>query len=126
MAITQHLNFTRPQLKAFAKVFRQARIQALKTQLEVAQAAFDYQISHCKVSRIERAAMPKVDAHCLERMASVLDVPLATLVRIDPLFTGRADVARRATAQGFWRTQEVALIQRRSRAVSQSPGGVPQ
>lgn len=102
MAITQKINFTKPQLRKFAKLFRAARIQASMTQLEVAQAAFQYQVSHCKVSRVERAAMPKVDAHCLERMADVLAIPRSSLVAIDPKFNSRAVVARTATRRGFW------------------------
>jgi transcriptional regulator with XRE-family HTH domain len=102
MSIVQNLSFTKPQLKKFAKLFRQARKEARMTQLEVAQAAFDYRISHCKVSRVERAAMPKVDAHCLERMAAVLSVPRKELLSIDPRFHSRAVVARAATRQGLW------------------------
>ena len=102
MAIVQKLIFTKPQLKKFARVFRQARLAARLTQLQVAQAAFDYEVSHCKVSRIERAVMPKVDAHCLERMASVLGVPRKTLTAIDPKFNARAAVVRAATRKGFW------------------------
>ena len=102
MAITNNLNFTKPQLKAFARVFRAARKAAGLTQLEVADKAFGYKISHCKVSRVERAVMRKVDAHCLERMAVALDVPTDTLLEIDPNFRHRAVVAREATRRGFW------------------------
>jgi transcriptional regulator with XRE-family HTH domain len=102
MSIAQNLNFTKPQLKKFAKLFCQARKSARMTQLQVAQAAFEYKISHCKVSRVERAAMSKVDAHCLERMATVLSVPRKELLAIDPKFHSRAVVARTATRQGLW------------------------
>lgn len=102
MSITQKINFTKPQLKKFARLFRQARLKAQMTQLEVAQAAFQYSISHCKVSRVERAAMPKVDAHCLERMAEVLAIPRSQLLAIDPKFNSRAVVVRTATRKGFW------------------------
>lgn len=102
MAITQKLTFTKPQLKRFAHVFRQARLTARLTQLEVAQAAFDYEISHCKVSRVERAVMRKVDAHCLERMAVALGVPRRELIAIDPLFNVKAVVVRTATRKGLW------------------------
>jgi hypothetical protein len=102
MSIAQRLNFTKPQLHAFARLFRKARVEAQMTQLQVAQAAFEYKISHCKVSRVERAAMPQVDAHCLERMASVLSIPRGELVAIDPKFQARAFVTRTATRQGFW------------------------
>ncbi|KWT98087.1 MULTISPECIES: helix-turn-helix domain-containing protein [unclassified Variovorax] len=102
MAIVKKLKFTKPQLKKFARLFRNARIRARVTQLQVAQAAFDYKISHCKISRVERAAMPNVDAHCLERMANVLSVPRAELIAIDPQFRKRANVVRAATRQGFW------------------------
>jgi transcriptional regulator with XRE-family HTH domain len=102
MSIAQNLNFTKPQLKKFAKLFRHARQDARMTQLQVAQAAFDYKISHCKVSRVERGAMLKVDAHCLERMATVLAVPRKELLAIDPRFHSRAVVARAATRQGLW------------------------
>lgn len=64
----------------------------------MSQAAFDYEVSHCKVSRIERAVMANVDAHCPVRMAAVLSVPRKDLVAIDPRFTSRAD----ATRKGFW------------------------
>ncbi len=102
MAITSNLNFNRRQLKAFAKLFRQARVRAGLTQLQVATKAFGYEVSHCKVSRVERAVMPKVDAHALESMASVLAVPPKALTKIDPLFKDRAVIAREATRRGFW------------------------
>ncbi len=102
MAITNKLNFTQKQLKAFAKLFRNARVQAGLTQLQVANKAFGYEISHCKVSRVERAVMPKVDAHCLESMASVLNVPANALLKVDPNFKNRAVIAREATRRGFW------------------------
>lgn len=102
MAIVQKLPFSKRQLRSFALLFRQARIDARMTQLQVAQAAFEYKVSHCKVSRVERAAMPKVDAHCLERMATVLKVPDEKLLQIDPKFASRAEVARTATEKGFW------------------------
>lgn len=102
MAITQKLNFTKKQLKAYARLFKTARINAGLTQLQVAQRAFGYQVSHCKVSRIERVAMPKVDAHCLEAMAKVLGVPAAQLQAVDPAFKDRAVVVREATRRGFW------------------------
>lgn len=102
MSIARNLQFTKPQLKKFAGLFRQARDNARMTQLEVAQAAFEYTVSHCKVSRIERAAMPRVDAHCLALMADVLKVPRKQLVAIDPKFDSRATVARAATREGLW------------------------
>jgi hypothetical protein len=102
MSIAQKLKFTKPQLRKFASLFRQARINARLTQLQVAQLAFEYKISHCKVSRVERAAMPRVDAHCLELMASALSIPRRELTTIDPLFHARAVVARTATRQGLW------------------------
>jgi transcriptional regulator with XRE-family HTH domain len=102
MSIAQNLSFTKPQLEKFAKLFRQARKDARMTQLEVAQAAFDYKVSHCKVSRVERAAMPCVDAHCLELMADVLEIPRKKLLEIDPKFQARAVVARVATRKGLW------------------------
>ena len=102
MAITKNLNFTQRQLKAFAKVFRAARVNARMTQLQVATKAFGYEVSHCKVSRVERAVMSKVDAHCLESLASVLAVPAGVLHKIDPMFKDRAVVVREATRRGFW------------------------
>lgn len=105
MAITTRLQFTKPQLKAFANLFKNARHAAELSQLEVARRAFQYTVSHCKVSRIERAAMPKVDAHCLELMAHALGVPRHELLKIDPRFNARACVAREATRRGFWDAQ---------------------
>lgn len=102
MSITNNLNFKQRQLKAFARIFKAARIRAGLTQLEVAQKAFGYDISHCKVSRVERAVMRKVDAHCLEAMATVLDVPGVVLTTVDPYFRDRAVVVREATRRGFW------------------------
>lgn len=102
MAITKNLNFNKRQLRQFARVFRRARLAAGKTQLQVATEAFGYDISHCKVSRVERAVMTKVDAHCLEAMAKVLNVPAGALLEIDPRFKDRAVVVREATRRGFW------------------------
>ena len=102
MSIVQNLSFTKPQLRAFAVLFRRRRLAAKMTQLQVAQAAFEYRVSHCKVSRVERVKMPKVDAHCLERMATVLKIEDAELLAIDPKFLSRAQVARTATEKGFW------------------------
>lgn len=102
MAIVQKLTFNKTQLKRFAKLFRAARLQAGLTQLEVAKQAFGYEVSHCKVSRIERAAMPTVDAHCLSRMATVLKVPRAALNAVDNRYPAKASVTRLATDKGFW------------------------
>lgn len=102
MAITEKLKFNKAQLARFAKLFKAARIKRGLTQLEVATAAFGYTKSHCKISRIERAAMAKVDAHCLERVAAVLGVPRRALSAVDVAFKDRAVVAREATRRGFW------------------------
>lgn len=112
MAITQKLNFTKKQLKAFANLFKQARLDAGLTQLQVAQRAFGYQVSHCKVSRIERMCMTKVDAHCLEAMAKVLSVSPTALTAIDPSFKDRAVVVREATRRGFWHPKHRHVEQR--------------
>lgn len=106
MSITKNLNFTKKQLKSFAKLLKGARIAARMTQLEVADTAFGYKVSHCKVSRVERAVMPKVDAHCIEAMAKALNVPAKKLLQIDPKFRDRAVVAREATRRGFWSATE--------------------
>ncbi len=102
MSVTKNLNFTKRQLRQFAHVFKSARVAAGLTQLSVAHAAFDYEISHCKVSRVERAKMRLVDAHCLERMAYSLSVPREVLLAIDPRFNERAAVIRAATNRHFW------------------------
>lgn len=102
MSVTKNLNFKKRQLAEFARVFRAARLASGKSQLQVAREAFGYEISHCKVSRVERAVMAKVDAHCLEAMAAVLSIPTATLKAIDPQFKDRAVVVREATRRGFW------------------------
>lgn len=102
MAISRNINFKKTQLRAFARVLRKARLEKGLSQLEVARRAFGYEISHCKVSRVERCAMPKVDAHAVEAMAKVLDVPRTTLLEIDPDFKARAVVVREATRRGFW------------------------
>jgi len=46
--------------------------------------------------------MPKVDAHALEAVASVLGVAAKDLQSIDPRFNDRAVIAREATRRGFW------------------------
>ena len=102
MSITNNLNFTAKQLKRFAVLFKQARATAKRSQISVATEAFGYTKSHCKVSRVERGVMRRVDAHCLERMAVVLGVPSALLTAIDPRFNARAVIARAATRRGFW------------------------
>ena len=109
MAVSKNINFTRTQLKKFARLFRAARLRANLSQLEVAQKAFGYEVSHCKVSRVERVAMPKVDAHALEAMAQVLNVPAAALKAIDPQFKDRAIVIREATRRGFWHPRERSI-----------------
>jgi transcriptional regulator with XRE-family HTH domain len=102
MAFTDKLPFSNAQLEAFAQLFLSARLAADLTQMQVARRAFRYRKSHCKVSRIERGYMPKVDAHCLQLVAKVLDVPMSELLRIDPKFKDRVAVARAATRHGFW------------------------
>lgn len=102
MAFTDKLHFTPAQLRDFAQVFQIARLAAGMTQMQVARQAFRYKKSHCKVSRVERCAMPKVDAHCLQLMARVLKVPMSVLEGIDPQFKHRVAVARAATRHGFW------------------------
>lgn len=116
MAITKNLNFTRRQLKSFALIMKSARHAAGLTQLEVANRAFGYEISHCKVSRVERAVMSKVDAHCLEAMATVLSVPAKTLELVDPRFKDRAVVVREATRRGFW-SQSARVVNPRRCAI---------
>ncbi len=113
MAISNNLNFTKRQLKAFACLFRQARLASGLTQLQVADQAFGYKVSHCKVSRVERAAMPKVDAHCLEAMASVLSIPSNALLKVDPRFKARAVIARAATRRGFWNPAARSVVAQR-------------
>lgn len=108
MAVTKKLNFNKRQLAQFARLLRAARLEAKLSQMAVANLAFEYKISHCKVSRVERAAMPLVDAVCIERMAHVLGVPRDKLVRIDPRFSARTTVIQVATNE-FWRQQ--ALLQ---------------
>jgi transcriptional regulator with XRE-family HTH domain len=102
MAITNELLFKKPHLVKFSRLFRAARLQQGLTQLQVANKAFEYAISHCKVSRIERCAMPKVDAYAISRMAKVLGVSNAALKRIDPKFKARLTVAVTASDKGFW------------------------
>ncbi len=102
MAFTDKLPFTPAQLQAFADLFLNARLAQDLTQLQVARRAFRYRKSHCKVSRIERCAMPKVDAHCLQLVARVLGVPMQQLQAIDPKFKSRVTIARLATRLGFW------------------------
>lgn len=102
MAITNELEFTKKQLIQFARLFKQARLAMGLTQLQVAKAAFDYSVSHCKVSRVERTAMPKVDAHAIAQIAAVLQVPYKAILAIDPKFKSRWDVAQLASARGFW------------------------
>lgn len=108
MAYTDKLLFSSSQLQKFAELFLVARLAEGLTQLQVARRAFRYRKSHCKVSRIERCAMPKVDAHCLQLVARVLGVPMGELERIDPQFRDRLVVARTATKRGFW-TPSAAL-----------------
>ena len=102
MAIVNRLLFTQKQLKGFAKLFYTARISAGLTQLQVAQQAFHYRVSHCKVSRIERAVMSKVDALAIERMAHAFGIPVSALETIDPEFKARMSVTQAATNKGFW------------------------
>lgn len=102
MSVTNNLNYRAPQLRAFARLFKEARMSQALSQLDVARAAFDYDKSHCKVSRVERARMRLVDAHCLERMATALQVPREALRAIDPDFDNRVKVIRAATVKGFW------------------------
>lgn len=103
MAISKNLNFKKSQLKKFGKLLRAARLRAGLSQLDVARKAFGYEISHCKVSRVERAAMAKADAHCIEAMAHVVGVSRRDLLAVDPRFKDRAVVVREATRRGFWR-----------------------
>ena len=110
MSVTKNLNYTKRQLRQFAVLFKRARLAAKMTQLQVAQAAFEYEVSHCKVSRVERCKMRLVDAHCLERMARVLHVPRKALAAIDYRFVERAQVIRSATVRGFWPKRSVRSV----------------
>lgn len=102
MPIAKTLLFTRRQRSEFGKLFREARVASGLTQLDVARKAFDYNRSHCKVSRVERSVMPNVDAYAIERIANALGIPRIALEAIDPKFSGRAAIAKVANAQGFW------------------------
>jgi transcriptional regulator with XRE-family HTH domain len=96
------LRFTRRQRRAFAHIFRAARAAQGLTQLEVARAAFGYRRSHCKVSRVERAVMAKVDAVCVSRLAQALRVPRTRLEQVDETFGAKLRVAKLATKEGLW------------------------
>lgn len=102
MAINKKLGFNKRQLKCFAIVLRKARLSAGLSQMKVATLAFDYSVSHCKVSRVERCAMKQVDAYAIGRIADVLKVPVQVLTKIDPMFSARRRVATLAGQQGFW------------------------
>lgn len=118
MSIALSLKFSATQLSQFAGVFKSAREAAGLTQMEVARKAFRYQVSHCKVSRVERCAMPHVDAHALELMAKVLHVPRSVLEAIDPFFSAKLRVIREATRSGLWRHR--AALTRSHDVVSES------
>ena len=112
MSVARSLQFTHAQLEQFARLFKTAREAAGLTQLEVARRAFRYEVSHCKVSRVERCAMPLVDAYALDLMAQTLDIPRSMLEAIDPFFTAKLRVIREATRSGLWR-HRAALTRRR-------------
>lgn len=102
MTISKSMQFTKRQRARFAAVLKEARLSKGVSQLYVARGAFQYAISHCKVSRIERCAMRLVDAYAIARIAEVLEVPEDTLKQIDPKFPSRLKVAEVATTEGFW------------------------
>lgn len=94
--------YSRGQRQRFGKLLRFARETAKLSQLAVAQMTFNYEVSHCKVSRIERGVMRHVDALALAGMANTLGLPLESLEAIDPKFLARLDLAQKATNSGFW------------------------
>ena len=102
MPIAKSFLFTQRQRAAFARLFRVARAECGLSQLAVAQQAFDYKRSHCKVSRVERGVMKHVDAFAIDQIARVLGVPRLALEAVDPQFSNRVEVARVASAKGFW------------------------
>lgn len=102
MAIVDQLVFSKKQLKEFAQLLFNARKAAKMSQMEVARQAFGYEVSHCKVSRIERAVMPKVDAVAIHNIAEVFGIPMAALAAIAPKFPAQVAVMKTATAKGLW------------------------
>lgn len=102
MAIYTRFKFSNRKLERFARLIKSHRQSAGMSQLKLAQEAFGYAISHCKVSRIERCAMPLVDAYAIAQMARVLRIPPAKVLAIDSKFFSRYKVALLATEEGFW------------------------
>ena len=103
MAITNELEFTPKQLVQFARLFKATRLKLGLSQLDVARMAFDYAVSHCKVSRVERCVMPRVDAYAVSRLAAALGLELEQIEEIDPKFKSRWEVTQLASEKGFWR-----------------------
>lgn len=107
--LQQTFRFTRNERVAFGRLLSKRRKELGLSQLEVARRAFQYQISHCKVSRVERAVMRMVDPFAIQRIAEVLGIEMKALKNVDPQFEERLALAETANQFGFWNMKAKAI-----------------
>jgi len=68
------------QLKDIGQKLRVARERKNLSQLEVAKKAFNMEVSHCKVSRLERGTTRQPSRQQIAAVARVLRVPMSQLI----------------------------------------------
>ena len=79
--MAQHIKFTKRLQRTIGKRIRAARYARGMTQLELSRIAFGTDISHCHVSRLERAVQPTVSLQArVEAVAHALNIRPSVLL----------------------------------------------
>lgn len=68
------INLSKQQAIRMGKLVRTLRKQSCMTQLELSQEVTGYEVSHCFVSRVERARLLSIPKERIEAMAQNLNV----------------------------------------------------
>lgn len=77
----QQIKFTKKLQRTIGKRIRAARKTHNMTQLELSRIAFGSEVSHCHVSRLERAVQPEVSLEArIRAVAEALNIRPAALM----------------------------------------------
>jgi transcriptional regulator with XRE-family HTH domain len=73
--MAKQVRFNKKQIRVIGQRIRAARLRRDMTQLELARLAFGTEVSHCHVSRLERAVQPLVSLQVrIEAVAQALNI----------------------------------------------------
>lgn len=79
----QQIKFTKKLQRTIGKRIRAARNESGMTQLELSRIAFGTEVSHCHVSRLERAVQAEVSLESrIRAVAQALNIRPSTLMAV--------------------------------------------